>query len=88
MLFRIAAALKKPFWANYLIIVVNVFSSCYRQYRFSCLKALTITQWLSLHHEKFPEGLRYETDGDACRNFCIRPLKETNLGVTQAFCDP
>ena len=33
------------------------------------------------------EGLRYETEGDACRKFWIRPLKETNLGVAQAFCD-
>ena len=42
----------------------------------------------------FPErnspggGLPYETDGDARRKFWIRPLKETNLDVAQAFCDP
>ena len=33
-------------------------------------------------------GLPYETDGDALRKFWIQPLKETNLGVAQAFCVP
>ena len=30
----------------------------------------------------------YETDGDARRKFLIKPLKETDLGVAQAFFDP
>ena len=30
----------------------------------------------------------YERGGDACRNFWIRPLKETDLGLAQAFFDP
>ena len=30
----------------------------------------------------------YEADGDAYQKFRIRPLKETNLGVAQAFCVP
>ena len=30
----------------------------------------------------------YERDGDACRKFWIKPLKETDLGVAQAFFDP
>ena len=30
----------------------------------------------------------YERDGDARRKFWIKPLKETDLGVAQAFFDP
>ena len=30
----------------------------------------------------------YEIDGDARRKFWIKPLKETYLGVSQAFFDP
>ena len=30
----------------------------------------------------------YERGGDARRKFCIKPLKETDLGVAQAFFDP
>ena len=30
----------------------------------------------------------YERGGDACRQFWIKPLKETDLGVAQAFFDP
>ena len=30
----------------------------------------------------------YETGGEARRKFWIKPLKETNLGVAQAFFDP
>ena len=33
-------------------------------------------------------GLPYESDGDARRKIRIKPLKETNLGVAQALCDP
>ena len=33
-------------------------------------------------------GGLYKTDGNALWKFWIRPLKETNLGVAQAFCDP
>ena len=34
------------------------------------------------------EGLAYERGGDAGRKFWIKPLKETDLGVAQAFFDP
>ena len=30
----------------------------------------------------------YERGGDACQKFWITPLKETDLGVAQAFFDP
>ena len=30
----------------------------------------------------------YERGGDACKKFWIKPLKETDLGVAQAFFDP
>ena len=30
----------------------------------------------------------YEGGGDALRKFWIKPLKETDLGVAQAFFDP
>ena len=30
----------------------------------------------------------YERDGDACGKFWIKPLKETDLGIAQAFLDP
>ena len=30
----------------------------------------------------------YERGGDASRKFWIKPLKETDLGVAQAFFDP
>ena len=29
----------------------------------------------------------YERGGDACRKFWIKPLKETDVGVAQAFFD-
>ena len=32
--------------------------------------------------------LAYERGGDARRKFWIKPLKETDLGVAQAFFDP
>ena len=32
-----------------------------------------------------PRGGAYEGGGDARRKFWIKPLKETNLGVAQAF---
>ena len=38
--------------------------------------------------ENNPGGLPYETDEDARRKFWIRPLKETNLDVAQAFRGP
>ena len=30
----------------------------------------------------------YERGGDARQKFCIKPLKETDLGVAQEFFDP
>ena len=30
----------------------------------------------------------YERGRDACRKFCVKPLKETDLGVAQAFFYP
>ena len=33
-------------------------------------------------------GLRYERGGDDGREFLIKPLKETNLGVVRPFFDP
>ena len=30
----------------------------------------------------------YKRGGDACRKFRIKPLKETDLGMAQAFYDP
>ena len=30
----------------------------------------------------------YERGGDAFRKFCVKPLKETDLGVAQAFFYP
>ena len=33
-------------------------------------------------------GSAYERDGDARGKFWIKPLKETDLGVAQAFLDP
>jgi len=45
--------------------------------------------------EKWLQGLipgggdpAYERSGDACRKFWIKPLKETDLGVAQAFFVP
>ena len=34
------------------------------------------------------EDSAYERGGDARRKFWIKPLKETDLGVAQAFFDP
>ena len=34
------------------------------------------------------EGLPYERGGDACREFWIKPPKETNVGVAQLFLAP
>ena len=38
----------------------------------------------------FPRGVdsAYERGGDARRKFWIKPLKETDLGVAQAFLTP
>ena len=33
-------------------------------------------------------GVSHERGGDTRRKFWIKPLKETNLGVAQAFVDP
>ena len=33
-------------------------------------------------------GSAHERGGDACRKFWSKPLKETNLGVAQAFFYP
>ena len=30
----------------------------------------------------------YEMEGHACRKFWFKPLKETDLGMAQAFFDP
>ena len=30
----------------------------------------------------------YKRGGDACQKFSIKPLKETDLGMAQAFYDP
>ena len=35
-----------------------------------------------------PGGLPYESGGDACRKFWMKPLKKTNLGVGQPFSPP
>ena len=60
-----------------------------------CTKSLHIGQFRSglIHWCRLPgEGgggdSAYERDGDARRKFGINPLKETDLGVAQAFFDP
>ena len=44
----------------------------------------------SIHIPYPPPGgdSAYERGGDACRKFWTKPLKETGLGVAQAFFDP
>ena len=55
---------------------------------------LQIVQFCSdlLSERKNPPGgggdSAYERGGDARRKFWIKPLKETDLGVAQAFFDP
>ena len=34
---------------------------------------------------RWGEGLQFEKVGDACQKICIKPPKETNMGVAQAF---
>ena len=33
-------------------------------------------------------GLPYKSDWDACQNIQIKPLRETNVGVAEAWADP
>ena len=33
-------------------------------------------------------GLPYKSDWDACQNIQIKPLRETNVGVAEAWVDP
>ena len=46
--------------------------------------------YLALEPSSAPRGgdSAYERGGDACKKFWIKPLKETDLGVAQAFFDP
>ena len=60
-----------------------------------CTKSLHIGQFRSglIHWCRLPEAggggdAAYERGGDARRKFGINPLKETDLGVAQAFFDP
>ena len=51
------------------------------------LLARLSAHYLSSHWLKAPGvgDSAYERGGDARRKFCIKPLKETGLGVAQAF---
>ena len=40
------------------------------------------------HIEPLGEDSAYKRGGDACQKFSIKPLKETDLGMAQAFFDP
>ena len=60
-----------------------------------CTKSLHIGQFRSglIHWCRLPGGggaghSAYDRDGDARRKFGINPLKETDLGVAQAFFVP
>ena len=46
--------------------------------------------WVKVKRQENPRGgnSAYERGGDARRKFCIKPLKETDLGVAQEFFDP
>ena len=47
--------------------------------------------WVKVKRQENPPGggnSAYERGGDARRKFCIKPLKETDLGVAQEFFDP
>ena len=46
--------------------------------------------WVKVKRLETPRGRNsaYERGGDARRKFCIKPLKETDLGVAQEFFDP
>ena len=33
-------------------------------------------------------GLPYKSDWDACQNIQIKPLRETNVGVAEAWAEP
>ena len=46
--------------------------------------------WVKVKRLENPGGgnSAYERGGDARRKFCIKPLKETDLGVAQEFFDP
>ena len=50
----------------------------------------TFTSSAMVDHLIFPEGgdAAYERRGDARRIFWIKPLKETDPGVAQAFFNP
>ena len=45
-------------------------------------------KWIIIDVEARKEDSAYERGGDDRRKFWIKPLKETDLGVAQAFFDP
>ena len=57
----------------------------------NCTSALLVIQHFINKHLDNPPGTgdsAYERGGDARQKFWIKPLKETDLGVAQAFFDP
>ena len=59
---------------------------------FKCRREPSFKKWSRSLTEVvvYPEGgdFTYERGGDARRKFWIKPPKETDLGVAQAFFDP
>ena len=43
---------------------------------------------LSLSPGERGGGLPYKSDRDACQNIQIKPLRETNVGVAEAWAEP
>ena len=69
---------------------ILITTSC-TSYSNSLSKLSAVTRWSywKSKQEKIPGGeSAYERGGDARRKFWIKPLKETDLGVAQAFFDP
>ena len=57
----------------------------------NCTSALLVTKHFINKHLDNPPGTgdsAYERGGDARQKFWIKPLKETDLGVAQAFLTP
>ena len=62
--------------------------ACLRHKEYVTFRAQTTQKHVDVYVNCSQGGLPYERDGDARQKFWIKPLKETNLGVSQPFFDP
>ena len=65
-----------------------MFGSTEKERSFSTERCRTVVHFSALNPGGGGGNSAYESGVDARRKFWIKPLKETDLGVAQAFFDP